>query len=189
MKQCFECVRDIALMGSVPGMACLEPATEAEMRACVAWAVHDAPGPVYLRVVSVPWELGFEPPAHATVVPGRGTVVRSGSRACVVCTGPVLLSQAVAAADRVGDVAVISLPWLRDVDGPWLAAAAGDAPVVVLDNHVAGGGQGDAVRAALDGRPVAVWAVEGVPACGTNDEVLRVHGLDADSLARRLEAL
>jgi hypothetical protein len=36
---------------------------------------------------------------------------------------------------------------------------------------------------------VAVWAVEGVPACGTNDEVLRAHGLDADSLVTRLEAL
>jgi hypothetical protein len=44
------------------------------------------------------------------------------------------------------------------------------------------------VRAALDGRPVAVWAVEGVPACGTNDEVLRAHGLDADSLAARIAA-
>ena len=121
-------------------------------------------------------------------MPGRGTVVREGGRACVVCTGPVLLSQAVAAADRVGDVAVVSLPWLRDVDGGWLAEVAGNTPVVVLDNHVARGGQGDAVRAALDGRPVAVWAVEGVPACGTNDEVLRAHGLDADSLAARIAA-
>jgi transketolase len=181
-------VRDIALMGSVPGMACLEPATEAELRACVAWAAHEAPGPVYLRVVSVPWPLGFDPP-EPDFAPGRGTVVRAGARACVVCTGPVLLSQAVAAADRVGDVAVVSLPWLRDVDGAWLASVAGDAPLVVLDNHVARGGQGDAVRAALPDRPVRIWAVEGVPACGTNDEVLRVHGLDADALAARLELL
>jgi transketolase len=182
-------VRDIALMGSVPGMACLEPATEEEMRACVAWAVEEATGPVYLRVMSVPWELGFAPPAPAPLAAGRGTVVREGARACVVCTGPVLLSQAVAAADRVGDVAVVSLPWLRDVDGAWLAAVAGDAPLVVLDNHVARGGQGDAVRAALPGRAVAIWAVEGVPACGTNDEVLQAHGLDAGSLAGRLDAL
>ena len=181
-------VRDIALMGSVPGMACLEPATEAEMRACVAWAVHEAPGPVYIRVVSVPWELGFEPPPFDGLVPGRGSVVRSGARAWLVCTGPVLLSQAIAAVDRLGDVGVISLPWLRDVDGAWLAEVTGSAPVVVLDNHVARGGQGDAVRAALDGRPVAVWAVDGVPASGTNDEVLRAHGFDADSLVARLEA-
>jgi transketolase len=173
-----QAVRDIALMASVPGMACLEPATEDELRRCVEWAVSEADGPVYLRFVSVPWELGFEPPAAAPLMRGRGTVVREGSRAAIVCTGPVLLSQAVAAAREASDVAVIALPWLRDVDGAWL----------VLDNHVTRGGQGDAVRAALD-RPVEVLAVEGVPACGTNDEVLRHHGLDAASIAERLRAM
>jgi transketolase len=181
-------VRDIALMGSVPGMACLEPATADEARRCVEWAVDEADGPVYLRFVSVPWELGFEPPPARPLVRGRGRVIREGDGAAIVCTGPVLLSQAWAAAERLGDVAVIALPWLRDVDGAWLEQATGGAPVLVLDNHVARGGQGDAVRDAL-GRPVAIGAVEGIPAGGTNDEVLRHHGLDADGIAARLEAL
>lgn len=183
-------IRDIALMGSVPGMACLEPACEEEMRRCVEWAVFQASGPVYIRVVSVPWELGFKPPRPAALEPGRGTVVmQPGPRAVLVCTGPVLLSQAVAAARHLGDVGVISLPWLRDVDGAWLARVASDAPVVVLDNHWHAGGQGDAVRAALSDRPVTVWGIARVPACGTNGEVLRAHGLDADTLAHRLEEL
>jgi transketolase len=83
---------------------------------------------------------------------------------------------------------VIALPWLRDVDGAWLEEVTAGAPVLVLDNHVARGGQGDAVRAAL-GRPVEGLAVEGIPACGTNDEVLRHHGLDAASIAERLRAM
>jgi transketolase len=181
-------VRDIALMGSVPGMACLEPATEAEARRCVEWAVFEADGPVYMRFVSVPWELGFEPSAAAPLERGRGTVVREGSRAAIVCTGPVLLSQAWAATEEVGDVAVIALPWLRDVDGAWLTDVTAGATILVLDNHVARGGQGDAVRAALD-RPVDSIAVEGIPVCGTNDEVLRHHGLDAASIAGRVRAL
>jgi transketolase len=74
------------------------------------------------------------------------------------------------------------------VDGAWLEEVSAGAPVLVLDNHVPRGGQGDAVRAAL-GRPVEVLAVEGIPACGTNDEVLRHHGLDAASIAARLRAL
>jgi transketolase len=182
-------IRDIALMGSVPGMACLEPATDQEARLCVQWAVFEAPGPVYIRLVSVPWELGFEPPRAERLEPGRGTVVREGTRAVVVCTGPVLLSQAMAAAQRLGDVGVVSLPWLRDVDGGWLAGVAGDAPIAVLDNHWHVGGQGDAVRAALDGRRVSVWGIDRVPACGSNEEVLREHRLDADSLVERLRAL
>jgi transketolase len=181
-------VRDIALMGSVPGMTCLEPYCEAEAARCVEYAVDEASGPVYLRFVSVPWELGFDPPAAAPLVKGQGTILREGASAVFVCTGPVLVSQAMAAAERLGDVAVIALPWLRDVDGDWLERATGGAPVVVLDNHVERGGQGDAVRAALQ-RPVHVWGVDRVPAGGGNDEVLRAHGLDASSLAARLEEL
>ena len=173
-------IRDIALMGSVPGMACLEPYCTAEARRVVEWAVDHATGPVYLRFVSVPWELGFEPP-DAPLEPGRGTVLRADGDVVVVCTGPVLVSQAYA----VEHAAVVALPWLRDVDGAWLEDVAGDRPVVVLDNHWIRGGQGDAVQAAL-GRPVRILGVDRVPAGGTNDEVLREHGLDAASLRARL---
>ncbi len=172
-------VRDIALMGSVPGMACLEPATEDEARRCVEWAVNEADGPVYIRLVSVPWELGFDPPAAESLHPGRGTVLRADGDAVIVCTGPVLASQAHA----VDHAAVVLLPWLRDVDGAWLGEVAGGRRVVVLDNHAPRGGQGDAVRAALPGERVDIIGVEGVPACGTNDEVLRHHGLDSGSIA------
>jgi transketolase len=179
-----QAVRDIALMGCVPGMACLEPASDHEARLCVDWAVDEATGPVYIRLVSVPWDLGFEPPRGERLVPGRGTVARADGDAVFVCTGPVLASQAW----LVEGAALVLLPWLRDVDGDWLAQVAGDRRIVVLDNHWVAGGQGDAVRAALPGTAVEVWGVDRVPACGTNDEVLRAHGLDAASLAQRLAA-
>ena len=174
-------IRDIALMGSVPGMACLEPATEAEARRCVEWAVDEAEGPVYLRFVSVPWELGFEPPDAPALQRGRGTVVRADGDVVIVCTGPVLASQAHA----VDGAALVLLPWLRDVDGAWLEDVAGDRRVVVLDNHWVRGGQGDAVAAALE-RPVTILGVDRVPESGSNDEVLRAHGLDTASLRERL---
>ena len=55
-------VRDISALGAMPGMALIEPFCESEVRAAVDWIVHHAPGPVYLRLVSVPWSLGFDPP-------------------------------------------------------------------------------------------------------------------------------
>jgi transketolase len=184
-------VRDIALMASVPGMSCLEPASEHEARLCVEWAVGEATGPVYIRLVSVPWELGFEPPRPPRLEPGRGTLVRDGARALLVCTGPVLLSQAWAAATRIGDVAVLSLPWLAGIDGAWLADLAGERPIICLDNHLADCGQGAAVLTALARAghrgPVTLHGINGVPAGGGNDEVLAHHGLDADGIAGVIE--
>jgi transketolase len=186
-------VRDIALMGSVPGMAALEPYCEDEVRRTVAWAVDEAVGPVYLRLVSPPWELGFEPPA-AQLVEGRGTVLRHGVEGTFVCTGPVLVSQAWRACDLLnGAWGLIALPWLRRIDGAWLAGIAPGA-ILCVDNHVLSGGQGEAVlRALAAAAPEAaartrLVGVDGIPQCGTNDEVLRAEGLDGDSLAAAARA-
>jgi transketolase C-terminal domain/subunit len=115
---------------------------------------------------------------------GRGTVVREEGDVVVVCTGPVLASQAYG----VEDAALVLLPWLRDVDGAWLAEVAAGRRIVVLDNHWVRGGQGDAVRAALPDREVEIIGIDRIPEHGGNDEVLRAHGLDTSALRERLRA-
>jgi transketolase len=49
------------------------------------------------------------------------------------------------------------------------------------------GGLGDGFGE-LRGRPLAVFGVEGWPACGPPAEALRAHGLDGASLAERIPA-
>jgi transketolase len=164
------------------------------VRRAVQWAVRDATGPVYIRLVTPPWELGFVPPA-AELVAGRGTILREGEDGTFVCTGPVLVSHAWSACELLEADALhfglIALPWLRDIDGAWLAGAA-PGTIVCLDNHVLAGGQGEAVLHALaDAAPEAaartrLVGIDRVPECGTNDEVLRAHGLDAESLVERV---
>jgi transketolase len=151
---------------------------------------------VYLRLVSVPWELGFDPPACLALSSGRGTVLREGEDIILVATGPVLISQAWEVAARFEtrgvSVGVVALPWLRDIDGRWLAEVAQSATVVTIDNHYLAGGQGDAILAAfareapeVAARLVQVGVTE-VPRCGRNDEVLRAHRLDAEGLEEQV---
>ena len=85
----------------------------------------------------------------------------------IVGYGPVLLSEAFTAAERMAeqggaDVAVVNLPWLNIVDEGWLATTLeGFEAVVLLDNHVAKGGQGETILAAaavaLSGAAVAAF--------------------------------
>jgi transketolase len=189
-------VRDISALGAMPGMALVEPCSEHEARLAVEWALREAAGPVYIRLVSVPWDLGFEPPQPERLVPGRGELVREGRDGLLVAAGPVMLSQAWHAAEALAgrgrELGVVALPWLRDVDGAWLHDLARAAPIFCLDNHYTTGGQGDAVLSALgsdpDPSPVHKLGVDRIPECGTNDEVLRAHRLDAASVAERVEA-
>jgi transketolase len=192
-------VRDISALGAVPGMALIEPFSEHEVRAALGWAVHRAEGPVYIRLVSVPWAVGFEPPQVGELVPGRGTVLRQGRDLLFVAAGPVMIAGAWRAADLLAEdgieAGVVSMPWLRDVDGAWVAEVADGAPIVCLDNHYVSGGLGDGVLAALAaGAPEATArvhkiGVEEVPKSGENNEVLAAHGLDGDSIARRVRDL
>jgi len=186
-------VRDISALGAVPGMSLIEPFCESEVRAALDWAVHHAEGSVYLRLVSVPWALGFDPPEIEELLPGRGTVLRPGRDAIFVAAGPVMVAAAWAAANLLGEddleVGVVALPWLRDIDGAWLAGIVEDAAVICLDNHYLSGGQGDAVLAAFaESAPEAAGrtqkiGVASIPKSGGNNEVLAAHGLDAEGIA------
>ena len=192
-------VRDISALGAVPGMALIEPFSEQEVRAAVAWAVNRAEGPVYIRLVSVPWAVGFEPPAIEEFAPGRGTVLRQGRDLLFVAAGPVMVGGAWQAADLLAgegiEAGVVSMPWLRGVDGAWLAEVADGAPIVTLDNHYVSGGLGDGVLAALAAdAPEAASrvhkiGVEEVPKSGENNEVLAAHGLDANGIVAHVRKL
>jgi transketolase len=189
-------VRDIGALGAMPGMALVEPFCEAEAAALVRWAVEDAPGSVYVRLVSVPWTLPFDAPTDVEVTDGRGTVLREGADVLFVAAGPVMVSQAWLAADALSSrgvhAGVVALPWLRGVDGAWLGGVASGALVVTLDNHYVQDGQGSAVLTALHeagaANRVLRLGVEEVPVCGTNDEVLRAHGLTGEQVAERVAA-
>jgi transketolase len=192
-------VRDISALGAVPGMALIEPCSEYECRSAVDWAVNRAPGAVYIRLVSVAWALGFEPPAVGELVPGRGTVLRPGRDLVFVAAGPVMVAGAWRAAGVLAEygveAGVVSMPWLRAVDGSWVADVADNAPIVTLDNHYLTGGLGDAVLAALAADAPGAAArlhkigVDEVPKSGENNEVLRAHRLDGDSIAERVRDL
>jgi transketolase len=191
-------VRDISALGAMPGMALIEPFSESEVRAAVDWAVHRAPGSVYLRLVSVQWALGFRPPAIAELVPGRGTLLRPAGDVLFVAAGPAMVANGWHAADALAaegiEAGLVALPWLRDVDGAWVAEVAGEAAIVTLDNHYVSGGQGDAVLAALAdeapdaARRVHKIGVTEIPKSGENNEVLRAHGLDAEGIAAQVTA-
>jgi transketolase len=188
-------VRDISLLGALPGMAIVQPANAEETGALVRWAVEEAGESVAVRLAIGPSPRRIELPAGHELSPGRGSVLRDGSDAVLLAYGPVLLHEALLAAERLSEgervaVRVVNMPWLNRFDRDWLSAEIDPFDnVLVLEDHSPVGGLGDALRRQLEGRPVTVFGVEGWPACGTPEEALRFHGLDGTSLAERIAAL
>lgn len=191
-----QAVRDIAALSGVPGLVMVEPATPQQVEEALDWCLNEAKGSTYLRLVSIPCEYRAEMQSQEKLVFGRGSVLREGSDAVVIAYGPVMLPEALKAADalqREGvSVRVINLPWLNAVDRDWLLSTIRGARVVVtLDNHYVHGGQGQFLRSELcggldTGVSVVAMGVSEIPACGRNAEVLRYHGLDAEGVAQRI---
>ena len=186
-------LRDVSLLAALPGTTIVQPASAEETDALLRWAVEDADGNVALRLAIGPSPRRIELPGGYRAQVGRGNVLREGRDGVLLAYGPVLLHEALVAAEQLEDdglaLRVVDMPWLNRFDAEWLAGEV--APfehVFVLEDHAPVGALGDGLRRALDGRTVEVFGVEGWPACGTPEEALRFHGLDGASLADRIAA-
>jgi transketolase len=184
-------LRDISLLAALPGTTIVQPANAEQTRALLRWAVEEADGNVAIRLAIGPSPRRIELAAGELAQVGRGSTLRSGDDALLLAYGPVMLHEALSAADQLAgqlEVAVANMPWLNRFDEDWLEEVAGFENVFVLEDHSPVGALADGLRRALDDRRVVAFGVEGWPACGTPVEALRFHRLDGGSLAERIAA-
>lgn len=179
-------VRDISVLGSIPGLTLIQPANEAETRLALRWAIQENPDSTYLRLTSIACETLFELPEGYNLRPGRGVFIKDGQDAAIIAYGPLMLGEAVKAAKVLESegisLAVINLPWLNFIDEQWLAEATGKyKKVFTLDDHYVNLGQGMRIAGAIH------YGIEKLPVCGHNGEVLRHHGLDFRSLVEKIK--
>ena len=180
-------LRDVSLLAALPNMTIVQPANAEETQTLLRWAVEQADGNVAIRLAIGPSPRRIELP-RAEAGPGRGMVLHEGTDALLFAYGPVMLHEALTAAEALdGRLQVVNMPWLNRVDAQWLSELVEPyGELFVVEDHAPIGALGDSLRRELDGRSVTVFGVEGWPACGTPVEALRFHGLDGASLADRI---
>jgi transketolase C-terminal domain/subunit len=126
-------------------------------------------------------------------------VARAGDDAVVITAGPVMLGEAMAAAQALAleghSVEVRSHPWLAEFDPAMLRELADrGVPVVVVEDHHRLGGLGEGLFAAAAVAGLALpaaahLALGGPPVSGHRGEALEAMGVGRQAIARRLRAL
>lgn len=185
-------VRDIGSLGSISGLTVMEPSCEQEVALLLDWAIRANDGSAYMRLMSLPWAIPYTLPKEYTPVAGQGVVLREGKDAVIIAYGPVPLSNAFLAAEKLYathglQLKIINLPWLNDIDHKWLLETISTChKVISIDNHYLVGGQGDRIANILAQAGAQVEftriGLSDVPSCGTIAEVLEKHGLSVDAL-------
>jgi len=188
-------LEDLAMMRAVAGSTVFYPSDAVTMEKLVEQAAK-LPGIVYLR--------GSRPKTPVLYsndeefLPGGSKVLRqSASDAATVVAAGVTLHEALKAHDELKkeglSLRVIDLYSVKPVDRATLLAAARATAntLLVVEDHWAEGGLGDAVAAALADENVRIvhLAVRTMPVSGKPDELLDAHGLSARHIADHARAL
>ncbi len=190
-------LRDISLFGALPNIVILEPCNAVETKMALDWCVNAAEQSCMLRLVISPSPRTITLPEDYRLTPGKGVVLNEGNDAVLFAYGPVMLNEALKAAELLQDdgfaLKVVNMPWLNRIDNDWLEGVAGGCNLLFsLDNHAPYGGLGDLLlnglmaSAALRKKQLEKFAVDDFPACGTPPEALAYHKLDGKSLAARI---
>ena len=190
-------LRDISLFGALPNCTIIEPCNGAETAQALEWCVNHADQNCMLRLIISPSPRSIVLPDDYRLTFGRGAVVNEGRDAVLFSYGPVMMNEALTAAELLQpdgiSLKVVNLPWLNEVDLDWLEKVCGKSEhLFSLDNHSGYGGLGDHLlnglmsSAVLRSRCLTKFAVDEFPACGTPGEALGYHKLDGSSLAERI---
>jgi 1-deoxy-D-xylulose-5-phosphate synthase len=195
---------DIALFRPVPNASILAPASQAELRLMLDWALEDRlPGSSGPVIVRYPKAL-FPPELPAFSLPlerGRGVFVNGEVHAggtgqiCLAFSGS-LYAQAADAAARLADRGIkadlYNLRFLKPIDEDYLASVMNRYELVVfIEEGIAAGGFGEyaAALSRLQGWKAAVTVLaveENFASLGTREELLRMNGLDGQGIADRV---
>jgi len=193
-------VRDIAILSAVPGLVLIEPCTELEVDMAFDYSVNVSSSSVYLRLVSIPYDIPFQLPDNYQFEYGKGVALTKGGEAVIFSYGPVMLTQAVRAAELLMEehglgLCVVNLPWLNHVDEDWLRSSVkGFKYIFTLDDHFEKGGQGEMLACKLaemgdiSGYRLHRFGISEIPACGVNEEVLQAHGLRGIDLSNSINS-
>ena len=193
-----QCLEDLALMRTIPGMTVLCPADAFSMREAVR-AMLEFQGPAYIRLGRLAVNSLYHDRPAGWLRIGKGEVLRTGADVTLLATG-LEVQEALIAAERLAEqgvsAAVADLHTLKPLDGELVAdLARRTGAVVTAEEHNAIGGLGDAVLAALADADVRVplekVAVQDVFGhSGKGDQLLDEFGLRAgDIVAAALRAI
>jgi transketolase len=183
-------LEDLAAFRAVHGSTVLYP-SDGNQTVQLVRLMADNPGITYLRTTRNTTPV-LSSPDDAVAIGGSRTLRQSEHDIATIVAAGITVHEAIAAADRLAGagrpVRVIDAYSVKPLDTGTIAAAvpATGGRLVVVEDHWAEGGLGDAVTTALAARDVPVrlrhLAVRAMPTSGKPDELRREAGIDADAI-------
>ena len=183
-----QCLEDMALMRSIPGMVVISPADGVEARAAVEFAIQYK-GPVYLRFSRLATEEIFDAATYKFEL-GKSQTIKEGKDVTLITTG-LMGNTTLEAAEMLKaegiDARVINMASIKPIDEEAIIKAAKETgAIVTVEDHSVIGGLGTAVADVIAEKAPAVLRKIGVKdmfgRSGKPAELFKVYGMTAEDI-------
>ena len=177
------CPADVQVMTSIPGLDVVVPGTGDEFDTILK-ATYNSNRPKYFRLSE------YGNASSQAVVPGKGTVVRVGSKATIVAVGP-MLQPVLDACDGL-DVSIVYYTTVTPFDGSELRKLASSSKILVCEPYYRGAMTTD-IMDAMWPKPVMLKCVgmpkEFVSFYGHKDQLDEYFGISTAAVRKEVQAL
>lgn len=193
-----QCLEDLALMRSIPGMIVINPSDATQMKAALRFAV-DYDGPVYIRGGRLAVPVVY-PAGSVTYTAGQSYRIAEGNDVTLMFCGHFheLTAQVKEALESLGVTCrIVDMPSVKPVDHKAIEDALRDTGLIVtFEDHNINGGFGSAVcesvcecGAAMQGPAVIRIGVEdSFGTSGTPAQLMEKYGFTVENVCRKILA-
>lgn len=186
-----QCLEDLALMRTIPGMVIINPADDIEAQLAVKAAI-DHEGPVYMRFGRLPVE--DVNGADYKFELGKGVTLKEGDDVSIIATG-LMVQEAVKAADMLKadgiNARVINIHTIKPIDKDIIIKASKETgAIVTAEEHYIMGGLGSAVSEVVCENapcPVKIIGTDRFGKSGKPAELFKEYGLTAENIVANVK--
>ena len=186
-----QCLEDLALMRTIPGMVVINPADDIEAQLAVKAAIEHN-GPVYMRF----GRLAVEDVngADYKFEIGKGVELKGGNDVTIIATG-LMVQEALKAAETLKaggiDARVINIHTIKPIDKDIIIKASKETgAIVTAEEHYIMGGLGSAVTEVVCESapcPVKIIGTDRYGKSGKPAELFEEYGLTAENIANTVK--
>ena len=186
-----QCLEDLALMRTIPGMVVINPADDIEAQLAVKAAIEHN-GPVYMRFGRLAVEDVNGEDYKFEI--GKGVELKGGNDVTIIATG-LMVQEALKAAETLKDdgidARVINIHTIKPIDKDIIIKAAKETgAIVTAEEHYIMGGLGSAVTEVVcEGAPcpVKIIGTDRYGKSGKPAELFEEYGLTAENIANKVK--
>lgn len=188
-----QCLEDVALMRTIPGMVVMVPADDVEARAAVR-AACEYEGPVYMRFGRAAVPVINDKPDYKFEI-GKGVVVREGKDFTIIANG-ICVDSALGAAELLEkegiSARVVNMATVKPLDEELVIKCAKETGrIFTVEEHSVIGGLGAAVCECLsENHPVPVKRLgiyDRFGESGTAAEMIKKFRIDAQGVYEQIK--